>query len=72
MMELKEITAQSLERIRRKRGLTHKDFAEALGLNRTSLYLYESGRRVVPTELLCRIWEQFKVDPNDVLGIVKD
>ena len=72
MVDLKKITSESLERIRKRLGYTHSEFAEKLGINRTTLYLYESGRRVLPTELIYRLWINLNIEPNEVLDIVKD
>ena len=69
---LKKTTSENLENSRKKLGLNHSEFAEKLGVNRTTLYLYESGRRNIPIELLYRLWEVFKIEPNEILGIVKD
>lgn len=72
MVDLKTITAESIERIRKRLGYTHTELAEKLGINRTTLYLYESGRRVLPTELIYRLWINLGIEPNEVLGIAKD
>ena len=72
LTELKESTQKCLKGIKKRYGLTQSELAKALGINRTTLYLYESGKRLIPTELVMKIWEVYKIEPNDVLGIVKD
>lgn len=66
MVDLKQITAESLERIRKRLGYTHSEFAKQLGINRTTLYLYESGRRVLPTELIYKLWVNLGIEPNEI------
>ena len=72
MVDLKRITAESLERIRKREGLSHSELADKLGINRTTLYLYESGKRILPTEMIYRLHERLGIEPNEVLKIVKD
>lgn len=67
--DIKEVLKENLEKVRDKECLTHSQFADRLKINRTSLYLYESGKRVLPTELMYRVWEEFGVTPNELLGI---
>ena len=71
-MEPREITAENIGRVRKRLGITHSELAEGLGINRTALYLYERGKRIFPTELLFRLYEKYGIEPNEVLGIVKD
>ena len=67
MVDLKVTIPKNLERIRKEKDLTHSEMARVLGINRTTLYLYESGRRVLPTELVYKIWEVLGYTPNEVL-----
>ena len=70
--KLSLITAESIKEHREKLRMSQSEFANILGINRTSLYLYESGKRVVPTELIYKLLETFDIEPNDMLKIVKD
>ena len=66
-MEIKEIIVRSLRRVRRDYKLTHSDFASRLGINRTTLYLYESGKRLFPTELIYKLWKEIGVSPSELM-----
>ena len=67
MVDLKVTSPKNLEKIRKEKDLTHSEMAKVLGINRTTLYLYESGRRVLPTELVYKIYEVLGYTPNEVL-----
>jgi len=41
-----------LRNIREDRGITQKEMAKSLGLDRKSIYHYESGKRKVPWEVV--------------------
>ena len=71
-MSDKDYLSLCLIKARKKTGLSQSDFAHELGLSRTAVYLYESGKRIVGTETLLKIWEKYGIEPNEVLGIVKD
>lgn len=59
-------------KVRRKLGMNQSEFAKSIGMSRTGLYLYESGKRLISTEALLKIYEKYNISPNEVLGIVKD
>ena len=66
---LNKIISKNLKGARERTGLTQTAYAEALGSNRTTMYLYESGRRIIPTEMLYKIYKTFGTTPNEMLGI---
>jgi len=66
-MGIEEILVRSLRRVRRDYNYTHSDLASRLGINRTTLYLYETGKRTFPTELIYRLWKEVGVSPSDLL-----
>ena len=66
---LQWMLSQRLKEIMKSRGMTKKEFAEELGINRTTLYLYESGKRMVPTELIYSLYEHYKIEPNEVFDV---
>ena len=61
--------AENLTNARASLNLTRTRFADELGINRTTLYLYESGQRIIPTELLCLIYDKYGITPNQILGV---
>lgn len=66
-MEVKEMLAESLKKVRGNQ--THSEFARRLNINRTTLYLYENGKRMLPAELIYKIWEEYKVSPNEMYNV---
>ena len=61
--------AENLAKIIESTGKTNIEFAKELGINRTTLYLYLTGKRTIPTKLLYLIYEKYGVNPNEVLGV---
>ena len=69
MFNLRVTIAENLMRDREKRKLTHTEYAKRIGISRTTMYLYETGKRYIPTDTLYRIYETYGVTPNEMLGI---
>ena len=69
MSKLKETIAKNLKADRIKRGLTHTEYARRIGSSRTTMYLYETGKRLIPTEVLYRIYEEYGTTPNEIMGV---
>lgn len=70
MERVKETSANRLVELRETFGYTQKGMAERLNICRQAIYYYESGRSLVSVEVLCKIYEVFKVSPEWVLGLV--
>ena len=56
-----------LRELRKQRGMTIKELAEALGVSEAAVSLYESGRRRPGHEQLCRIADLFAVSVDYLL-----
>ncbi len=54
---------------RHRLGLNQSEFARELGISRAGLHLYESGKRLISTEVLLKIYNKYGITPNEVLGI---
>lgn len=67
--EIKKTISNNLKEARERTGLTRTAYAEGIGSNRTTMYLYESGRRLIPTDILYRIWKTYGTTPNEILGV---
>ena len=67
--DLKMTIAENLKKDREAKGLTHSEYAKRIGSNRTTMYMYESGKRMLPTEVLFRIFQEYGTTPNQMLGV---
>ena len=66
---LKETVARNLQKDRESRGMTHTAYAKGIGSTRTTMYLYETGKRLIPTDTLYRIYDAYGTTPNEILGV---
>lgn len=55
---------ERLDRVRKRQGLSQKDFCTALGISRSSLLNYVRGDRDMPTSILAKLLELYSVDPS--------
>lgn len=58
----------NLKNIRKKSGITQQQLADALGIPRSTLTHYESGRSEMGYALLTRISDYFAVSVDEILG----
>jgi transcriptional regulator with XRE-family HTH domain len=56
-----------MRRWREKLGVDQKEMAGQLGLRQAALSLVEAGKQRVTIEMLLRIWERWKVTPNEIV-----
>ena len=57
-----------LARLRRERGMTQAELAEALGISKSAVSMYERGNREPELDLLEKIADQFSVSVSALLG----
>lgn len=67
-MENKKIIGEVIKSARIKNGLTQKDVADSLGIQRSTYASYELGNIIVPTEKLFRLAKILKIDINSLFG----
>ena len=60
--------ANNLKKLRREKGLTQRELAERLFVNRTSVNRWESGSRLPDFETIFRLSEVLDVDVNILLS----
>ena len=60
--------ATSLQRLRRASGLTQAELAEALGISKSAVSMYERGNREPELELLQTMADYFHVSVSALLG----
>lgn len=68
-METKNIFAKRLVDLREAKGISQQILADALGVTRQSLSLYEKAERTVNIELLVKIANYFNVSTDYLLGL---
>lgn len=59
---------KNLKKLRLERGLTQKQLADALGIDRTAVAKYETGKNGATSEMLEKIADYFAVSSDYVLG----
>lgn len=68
-MDTTSIFAKRLSKLREEKGISQQVLADALGVTRQSLSVYEKAERTINTELLVRIANYFKVSADYLLGL---
>ena len=67
-MDMK-VFAQRLRAVREERGITAKELAEALGINTTTIYRYETAEfKSVKSPILHAIADYLNVNPHYLIG----
>lgn len=56
-----------IEQVRRSSGKSQGDFAASLGISRTTLHNYTRDERDLPTSVLARLLEVYRIDPLWIL-----
>ena len=59
---------KSLKILRKKRNLTQKDVADAIGITFQTYSYYETGRTKPTPETLCKLADFFEVTVDELLG----
>ncbi|WP_422106802.1 helix-turn-helix domain-containing protein [Winogradskyella sp.] len=70
MGETKEIIGRNLKAIRERMGFSQDSLADALGIARSNIANFESGRRMIPLVHIPKLAALLGIKPNDLL--VKD
>jgi transcriptional regulator with XRE-family HTH domain len=69
MIDIKEIFAENLRKIRRKKGLTQEKLAEKANMSLQYLALLEIGRKFPSGEMLERIANALDIETYELLAI---
>lgn len=67
-MDYKETFAKRLISLREQKNITQQELADALGITRQSLSLYEKAERTINIELLAKIADFFNVSADYLMG----
>ncbi|MDR2729830.1 MAG: helix-turn-helix domain-containing protein [Treponema sp.] len=69
MIDIKEIFAENLRKIRRKRGLTQEKLAEKAGMSLQYLALLELSRKFPSGEMLERLATALDIETYELLAV---
>ncbi|MEQ8158046.1 MAG: LexA family transcriptional regulator [Mesotoga sp.] len=64
-----DLLGKRIENLRVSGGMTQEQLAEALGKSVPLISLYESGKRLPPTDMIYRIAKYFEVSADYLLGL---
>ncbi len=67
-----ESIADRLIKLRKRRGLTQTQLAEAIGITREALSNYELSRAHLNDDTIIRLAEVLKISADEILGLTKD
>ena len=67
----KETIGNRIAKIRKKRGLTQKELAEKIGIDRTVVANYENNRIRLYDEMVARFSLALNVSSDEILGLQK-
>ncbi|MEW4923144.1 helix-turn-helix transcriptional regulator [Algibacter sp. 2305UL17-15] len=65
-MSDKKTLGKNIQAYRKKLGFTQESFSEFLGINRTELSYYESGKRLAPISVISRAADIFGIEGYDL------
>ena len=68
-MDLRQVFAANLRRLRHKRGLSQEDLAHSADVNRTYMSKLEKGGSYVGLEIVVKLASVLQVDPAELLKL---
>jgi transcriptional regulator with XRE-family HTH domain len=66
-MDLRQIVATNLRRIRRERGLSQEALAWDAGVNRSHMAVIETGKSWVRLDIVAKLAAALEVEPHELL-----
>ena len=66
MMFVTRLNLGFLRQARRNRHLSTEKVGSAIGKTRSAIWRYESGVSDISVEVLCRLLDLYRIDPQDV------
>jgi transcriptional regulator with XRE-family HTH domain len=67
-MDLREVLALNVRRIRHQKGLTQEELADAAGINRTYMSKVETSRTYAGLEIIARLAKSLDVEAHELLS----
>lgn len=62
----------TLKELRKSKGITQKEMAEALGMNEVSIVRYEKGTILPPVDVFVRMCKILKLNNTQKLELLKE
>ena len=59
---------EKLKQLRKSKGITQTQLAEATGITQSAVYNYEKGRRKIPMSVLQKFANYFELSMSELLG----
>ncbi len=69
--DMSNLLAETLRKLRAEKGISQRDLAERLYVNRSTVARWENGSRLPDAAMVTRLSECLGVDANTLLGIVE-
>jgi transcriptional regulator with XRE-family HTH domain len=66
-MDLRDVLASNVRRLRREKGLTQEELADAADINRTYMSKLETSRTYAGLEILAKLAACLEVEPYQLL-----
>ena len=70
-MFLNGVTEMKLRELRKQKGVTQKEVADAIGCTATVYSRYERGEREPDISTLCSLADYFEVSTDTLIGYIK-
>ena len=70
-MFLNGVTEMKLRELRKQKGVTQKEVADAIGCTATVYSRYERGEREPDISMLCSLADYFEVSTDTLIGYIK-
>ena len=71
VMFLNGVTEMKLRELRKQKGVTQKEVADAIGCTATVYSRYERGEREPDISTLCSLADYFEVSTDTLIGYIK-
>ena len=64
--------SEELKKLRKGKNLTQQKLADALGISKSTISMYENGNRECPIELLVQLSNYYQVNLEYLLGLTDE
>jgi transcriptional regulator with XRE-family HTH domain len=66
-MDLRDVLATNIRRLRHEKGLTQEELADAAGVNRTYMSKVETAQTYAGLEIIARLAISLEAEPHELL-----
>jgi transcriptional regulator with XRE-family HTH domain len=68
-MDLRQVLATNLRRVRRDKGFSQESLAWEAGVNRSYMAKIETGKTWVGLEIICKLADVLEIEPAELLRV---